>query len=179
MTVGWLLRSVYDVPHQRPKIRLTPGARAGISSRVVFLGVLISMALVTKLAYAGYASARVDAVPRPRLIALSYGRFRPTGAPHGYLALRFKLEEPRGQIVETTFQEINARGRPDGIGGQGDSQCGIGGRQDGGVETSFIPVTRPLSAGKYRVRVTAYGSLCTKHGAIVQRSMIFELHVDS
>lgn len=89
----------------------------------------------------------------PRLISLTYGRYRPQGALHSYLALRLTALEPHGQIVGTQFSA--SRGET----AIGDGGCGLGGRRSGQVETFYIPFK--LSSGVHEVTVTAVGSTCT------------------
>src|ERR1700727_2349831 len=45
-------------------------------------------------------------LPRPLLLSLRYGRFRPSGAPHSYFALRLRARQPRGQILEVRYVEL-------------------------------------------------------------------------
>lgn len=93
------------------------------------------------------------ALAAPRLISLTYGRYRPPGAPHAYIALRLAALEPHGQIVGTQFKISG------GHVAIADGRCGIGGRRNGQVETFYIPFT--LSRGIHEVTVTAAGSACT------------------
>lgn len=95
---------------------------------------------------------RSPALAAPNLISLTYGRYRPQGAPQAYLALRLTALEPHGQIVGTQFETGGHHVIADG-------RCGIGGRRSGRVVTFYIPFK--LSSGIHEVTVTAVGSACT------------------
>jgi hypothetical protein len=96
---------------------------------------------------------RAGMLSAPHLISLTYGRYRPRGAPHAYMALRLSALEPHGQIVTTQF------GISDGRAVIADGGCGIGGRHNGKVEIFYIPLK--LSKGLHEVTVSAVGSACT------------------
>ncbi len=109
---------------------------------------------------------------RPRLLSLEYGRFRPQGAPRAYLALRLRVSERGGQVVETVFHEL-----PSGFNADGLSRCGIGGRKSGRVETFFMPISPRLARGAHDFRVTAIGSSCKRGGATSSATRTFKLSV--
>jgi hypothetical protein len=117
-------------------------------------------------------TAKVARATRPQLLSLRYGRFRPKGAPHAYFALKLRVYERGGQVVETDFHEL-----PSGFNADGSSGCGIGGRKSGRVETFFMPVSPPLAHGSHRVRVTAVGSSCRQGGAPASTTRAFKVTV--
>lgn len=89
----------------------------------------------------------------PHLISLTYGRYRPGGAPHAYLALRLTALEPHGQVVGAQF--VTSAGHV----AIGDGGCGLGGRRNGQIETFYMPLK--LSSGVHKVAVTVVGAACT------------------
>lgn len=106
--------------------------------------------------HTGRANASVHrdaALAAPRLISLTYGRYRPQGASHAYLALRLRALEPHGQVIAT---QVETSG---GHAVVADGGCDIGGRRSGRVETFYLPLK--LSSGVHEVTVTALGSACT------------------
>jgi hypothetical protein len=105
----------------------------------------------------------------PRLISLTYGRYRPQGAPHAYLALRLKALVPHGQVVSMQIQTS---------GGQtaaADGGCGLGGRRNGQAAVFYTPFK--LSAGSHDVTVTATGSACSSNTATRTATRTFRLTV--
>jgi hypothetical protein len=111
-------------------------------------------------------------LPRPSITSLAYGRFRPQGAPRSYLALKLVAAERGGQIIETEIREV-----PSGMGADGDSACGLGGRRNGRQETFFLPLQHALSPGRHRIRVTVIASACTQSTATSKSTKLFTLQV--
>ena len=152
-----------------------------VRSRVLSLLVLaLAAALIVALPGGGAAAVHVRTLPRnkrpslkrPRLLLLEYGRFRPQGAPHPYFALKLRVHVPGGQVVETEFSDKRSH-----FGAIADSQCGIGGRKNGGVETSFTPVMPRLMNGIQYVHVTVLASSCNRNNTTRQASRTFRLVV--
>ena len=133
--------------------------------------------MVTVLCLGAATGAGAVRVAKPRLISLSYGRYRPQGAPHGYLAFRLTGVEPGGQILEQNYETSDGPGSRHLIGIEGDSECGLGGRHNGRRETFYAPVLHPLIAGVYRVRVTVVGALCGEDRVAAKASRVFTLRV--
>lgn len=137
----------------------------------VFIGLCVGT-LAANASAASSARAR-----RPIIISVTYGRFQPAGSPRSYFALRLRAREPRGQIVEADYQEIDNRGIADGIGGNGAAPCGLGGQRNGRVETKFLLLTRRLRAGRHRIRVVVYGGICVKDTFLRSSSRIVTIQV--
>ena len=149
--------------------------------RVPALRVLtLAMALI--LALPGGGGARIQAralrrsgqqrLKRPELLSLRYGRFRPQGAPHPYFALKLRVRVPDGQVVE--IQYCDERSRQCAV---ADAACGLGGRSNGGVETSYMPVMPMFAEGVHRVHVTVVASSCNTTNETRQASRTFTLFV--
>lgn len=137
---------------------------------VAVLAVLFGLsAIAPRISAADALHARI---PRPAILSLVYGRFRPLGSPQAYLAFRLRVRQKHGQVVEITYQEVNKGGIPSGFLGDVQSRCGIGGRRSGTIETFYLPVER-LRFGVHRIRVVAYGSLCAKNRATRSSTRVF------
>jgi hypothetical protein len=144
------------------------------------LGVLVAgaatVAVCVGLAWAprarGMAFSARQRLKRPQLLSLQYGRFRPQGAPHRYFALKLRVRVHGGQVVQTDFYD-----RPSGFSAVGDSECGIGGRKNNGVETFFMPVMPRFARGVHRVHVTAIASSCNTNSATAGASRTFRLSI--
>jgi hypothetical protein len=138
--------------------------------------VLVALAVGVGALVAGSAGARdlSKSLPPPKLLSLRYGRFRPQGAPHSYIALRLRVRVRGGQVVETDFHELPSGFKADGL-----SRCGIGGRKNGGVETFFMPVdsSSRLGRGVHRIRVAVRASSCKRNGAHASSSRTFKVRV--
>jgi hypothetical protein len=117
-----------------------------------------------------------DATAPPQLMALSYGLFQPPGAPQPYPAFRLTARQANGQIIDVAFQELR-NGVGNGVGGDADGRCG--GRRNGDVEISYLPLAESLAPGTHHVRVVAYGSRCRKGAAVVSSARTFIVHVTS
>lgn len=125
--------------------------RSAVTLVVVFALGLAWVGAATRVAV---ASAHGNGtLPAPHLISLTYGRYRPQGAPHAYLALRLRALEPNGQVVATQFETS------DGGTAVGDGGCDLGGRRNGQVAVFYMPFK--LSPGRHEVTVTATGSACS------------------
>jgi hypothetical protein len=125
-------------------------------TRTALFGLGLLLASVLGLTRLGttVASARGEgALQAPHLISLTYGRYRPQGAPHAYLALRLTALEPHGQVVTT---QIQTPGSPTAV---ADGGCDLGGRRNGHVAVFYMPFT--LHAGVHEVTVTATGAACS------------------
>jgi hypothetical protein len=61
-------------------------------------------------------------------------------------------------------------------GGVGDGGCGLGGRPNGHVYDSPLPIKK-LRAGTYRFRVTVLGSTCTRDPKTESVSRTFSIRV--
>jgi hypothetical protein len=109
---------------------------------------------------------------RPHLLSLQYGRFRPQGAPHPYFALKLRVRVRGGQVVETEFSDQRSH-----FGAIADSECGLGGRKNGGVETSYTPTMKRFVRGAQDVRVTVLASTCNRKNETRQASRTFKLFV--
>jgi hypothetical protein len=112
---------------------------------------------------------RRPALSAPRLLSLSYGEFHPRGAPVSYLALRLRAVERGGQILETDFDAYS------GAGATADSECDIGGRHNGQVETFYTPFT--LKPGPQTVEITALGSACGSDRRTRSSTRAFQIYV--
>lgn len=128
--------------------------------RSLLIGLSLLAALVSGLIWLGAISSVATAsahgegsLRAPRLISLTYGRYRPPGAPHAYLALRLTALEPHGQVVDAQFE---TPGAPTAV---GDGACGLGGRRNGKISSFYMPLK--LRAGLHEVTVIATGSACT------------------
>jgi hypothetical protein len=121
----------------------------------------------------GVAFAAHHRLKRPELRSLRYGRFRVEGAPHPYYALQLRVRVPGGQVVE--LQYCDARSGQCAI---ADGECGLGGRQNGGVETSYTPVMPRFSKGVHRVHVAVLASSCNRHNETKRASRTFRLLVN-
>jgi hypothetical protein len=140
-----------------------------------WLAPAIVISLGAAVASAHTAAPRAATAP-PQLLALAYGRFQPPGAPQPHPALRLTAREPNGQIIDVAFQELR-NGLANGVGGDFDGRCGIGGRRNGDVEISYLPLAQPLSRGTHHLRVVAYGSRCEKNRAVTSSARTFTVHV--
>jgi hypothetical protein len=108
----------------------------------------------------------------PQLLSLRYGRFRPQGTPHPYLALKLRVRARGGQVVETELSD--RRSQFDAI---ADSQCGLHGQENGGVETSYTPTMKKFVKGAQDVHVTVLASSCNRKNESRQASRTFKLVV--
>lgn len=124
-------------------------------------------------AYAATA-AHTERLPRPMILSLRYGRFRPRGAPHSYIALELRAREPAGQIIESKFQEL-----PSGFVAYGDSRCRLAGHKNGRIETFVMPLERKLARGAHRIGVTVTASPCNRVRATISSSRIFVIRASS
>jgi hypothetical protein len=142
--------------------------------------VLVAVAAIVAVCLGSSWSPRANGIAfsaqqrfnRPQLLSLHYGRFRPHGAPRPYLALKLRARILGGQVVQTDFYD-----RRSGFAAVGDSECGIGGRKNGGVETFFMPVMARSARGAHRVRVTAIASSCNRNRKTARASRTFRLFV--
>jgi hypothetical protein len=162
-----------STPPMRSVLRMSSSWSSGWT-RSALIGLSLLVASGAGLTWLGtdtpgaIASARGEGtLPAPRLISLTYGRYRPQGAPHPYLALRLKVLEPHGQVVGTQFET------PGGQAAVADGGCGIGGRRNGQVEIFYMPFK--LSAGLHEVTVTATGSACTSNKKTSTATRTFDI----
>ena len=96
----------------------------------------------------------------------------PSGCTLRLPCLQAPRFEPGGRVLESDF-----RVEPSGFGAVGHSQCGIGGRRSGRIETFFMPVSPPLRRGWQQVRVTAVGASCSREQMTASASRTFRLNV--
>lgn len=93
----------------------------------------------------------------PRILSVAYGRFQPTGASHPYSALRVQMQDPDGQVVGLRWEQVSPKPVMTTI-GLADGACGLGGRRNGAVETSYLPME--LDPGSYRFRFEMVSRAC-------------------
>jgi hypothetical protein len=106
-----------------------------------------------------HAKGRASRDDRIRVLSVTYDKFRPAGASSAYYALSIRALDPDGQIVSWAYRQLVRSGVS--AGGVGDGGCGLGGRRNGHVYDSPLPIKK-LRAGTYRFRVTVVGSTCTR-----------------
>jgi hypothetical protein len=111
---------------------------------------------------------------KPRVLSVTYGRFRPIGAASGYYALSIRASDPDGQIVSWADRQLVESGVS--AGGVADGGCGLGGRRNGRVYDSPLPIKR-LRASIYRFRITVEGSTCARHARPESASRTFTIRV--
>jgi hypothetical protein len=116
--------------------------------------------------------------PAPQLMALSYGLFQPPGALQPSPAFRLTARQADGQIINIAFQEVR-HGVGNGLGGDTSDRCGIGGRRNGDLEISYLPLAETLSRGTHQIRVVAYGSACRKRAVVTSSARTFTVRVTS
>lgn len=143
---------------------------------------VLTLAMALILVVPGGGSARLQAralhrsgrqrLKRPELLSAKYGRFRPQGAPHPYFALKLRVRVPGGQVVELRYCDERS-----GQCAVADGECGLGGRKNGGVETSYTPVMPRLTRGVHRVHVAVVSSSCNRRNETRQASRTFRLFV--
>ncbi len=104
--------------------------------------------------------AHVQVSAKPRVLSVSYGRFRPVGARRAYTALQIRARDADRQIVSVAYQQIDPHGGGGGV--IADSPCGLGGKHAGQTETFTLPIR--LRSGRYRFRVTVGSSPCSNAG---------------
>ena len=93
----------------------------------------------------------------PRILSVDYGRYQPTGASHPYAALRVQTQDPDGQVVGLSWEQVSPKPAMTTI-GHADGACGLGGRRNGAVETSYLPMD--LDRGSYRFRFELVSRAC-------------------
>jgi hypothetical protein len=111
---------------------------------------------------------------KPRVLSVAYGKVRPTGATSPFYALSIRASDPDGQIVSWTNRQLVESGVS--VGAVGDGGCGLGGRRNGHVYDSPLPIKK-LRVGIYRFRVTVEASRCTRHARSESASRTFTIHV--
>jgi hypothetical protein len=111
---------------------------------------------------------------KPRVLSVAYGKVRPAGATSAYYALSIRASDPDGQIVSWTYRQLVESGMS--VSAVGDGGCGLGGRRDGRVYDSPLPIKK-LRAGSYRFRITVEASTCTRHAKSESASRTFTIHV--
>jgi hypothetical protein len=109
---------------------------------------------------------------KPRVLSVNYGTVRPTGATSAYYALRIRASDPDGQIVSWSYRQLGQSGTS----AIADGGCGLGGRRNGQVYDSPLPIKK-LGAGIHRFRVTVEGSTCTRRAESQSASRTFTIHV--
>jgi hypothetical protein len=144
---------------------------------VALLTLVTAIALAAAAASARPGAARA-ATPPPRLMALSYGRFQPPGAPQAAPAFRLTARQANGQIINIAFQEVR-NNVGNGVGGDVSNRCGIGGRRNGDVEISYLPLAQTLTRGTHQIRIVAYGSACRKGAGVTSSARTFTVRVTS
>jgi hypothetical protein len=142
--------------------------------------VLVALVGMTMSMYVGSSSAGAmlpptTRVPHPVALQLTYGRFDLSKSWRSGFALRLQARQPRGQIVEIHYQELNNRDEANGVGGDALSRCGLGGRRNGRIETFWLPLAKALGPGRHCIRITVYGSLCRDHSRVRSSSRLFTL----
>ncbi|HWC86699.1 MAG TPA: hypothetical protein VG388_09170 [Solirubrobacteraceae bacterium] len=95
---------------------------------------------------------------KPRVLSAAYGKVRPTGATSPFYALSVRASDPDGQIVSWTYRQLVESGVS--LAAVGDGGCGLGGRGNGHVYDSPLPIEK-LRTGIYRFRITVEASTCT------------------
>jgi hypothetical protein len=121
-----------------------------------------------------HATRRRSRDEKPRVLFVVYGRVRPTGATSAYYALSIRASDPDGQIVSWAYRQLVASGVS--AGAVGDGGCGVGGRRNGHVYDSPLPIKK-LRAGIYRFRITVEASTCTRGAKPEPASRTFTIHV--
>lgn len=99
--------------------------------------------------------------PRPELLSLRYGKFRPPGASHRYWGLRIRARDRDASIVAIQVEQLSPRGAVVHM----DGGC-IGDKRDGQTATWYSPMHLP--ARHYRFRVTLTSAPCQHGGAPLQ-----------
>jgi hypothetical protein len=111
---------------------------------------------------------------KPRVLSVAYGKVRPAGASRTYYALSIRAFDPDGQIVSWSYRQLVQTGAR--VGGIGDGSCGLGGRRNGRVYDSPLPIKK-LRPGFYRFLITVEGSTCTRDARLGSASRTFRIHV--
>jgi hypothetical protein len=111
---------------------------------------------------------------KPRVLSVAYGKVRPTGATRAYYVLSIRASDPDGQIVSWAYRQLVESGTS--VGAVGDGGCGLGGRRNGRVYDSPLPIKK-LRAGIYRFRITVEASTCTRDAKSDSASRTFTIHV--
>jgi hypothetical protein len=110
----------------------------------------------------------------PRVLSVDYGKVRPVGASRAYYALSIRAFDPDGQIVSWSYLRLVQTSVS--LGGVGDGTCGLGGRRNGRVYDSPLPIKK-LHLGSYRFRISVEASTCTRDARLGSASRTFTIHV--
>jgi hypothetical protein len=108
------------------------------------------------------------------VLSVAYGKVRPPGATSAYYALSIRASDPDGQIVSWSYRQVV--GPAVSVGAVADGSCGLGGRRNGHVYDSELPIKR-LRSGTYRFRITVEASTCTRDPERESASRSFTVHV--
>ncbi len=111
---------------------------------------------------------------KPRMLSVAYGKVRPNGATSAFYALSIRASDPDGQIVSWTYRQLVESGVS--AGAVSDGGCGLGGRRNGHVYASPLPIKK-LRGGIYRFRITVAASTCTRHARGESASRTFTIHI--
>lgn len=111
---------------------------------------------------------------KPGVLSVAYGKVRPTGASRAYYALIIRALDPDGQIVSWSYRQLVHAGAAVSV--IGDGSCGLGGRRNGRVYDSPLPIKK-LRPGSYRFRITVEASTCTRDARLASASRTFTIHV--
>jgi hypothetical protein len=138
-----------------------------------FIGPVTAMSLGGAVALADAAAL---APAPPQLLSLTYGQIRVRGHTRPVPELELRAREPHGQVVDVAFQEVRD-GFPNGLGGASGQSCGLGGRRNGHVEISHLPLAQSLSRGTHEIRVVAFGSRCDQGHTVTSSARTFTVRV--
>ena len=136
---------------------------------------VIAVVLLCTAATTASAGLAAHAAPTaPKLLSVSYGRFRPAGAPRAYDALKVRTRDAAGQVVSLEWQRVNPGG-PSTPAGIADGGCGLAAKRNGAVGIWYLPMH--LKAGSYRLRFKLTASSCDAARKLKRASKVVVIRV--